>query len=284
MDDDEPLYRELDGAQEGRNPVFGEWSQTFAFPAIPHTASSSKRQAFYKAIREQLTNQFLYTHFVQIEITLYFDWQRLEETDQIADLDNYAKAILDALKGPQGILLDDGLVQSLCISWMDSYRREKERFKVRIKGSPDDFMMKPVTFYEMPDRLWHPFSRNVWGPTQTEVLTDRDLYAGLVMVETMADVRRKVRHGVGQRMGDRLKGRHASTPFFTSSKGLHRSKVDESFPVVPMAKWRAELVAWKRSNRLHWAPIGAVLRSYKWTWHRTARAFGAQAHKRKKRR
>jgi hypothetical protein len=54
------------------------------------------------------------------------------ETSDTADLDNYAKSILDGLKGPDGILLDDTQVQTLIISYIDNYEREGPFFDVSI--------------------------------------------------------------------------------------------------------------------------------------------------------
>ena len=43
---------------------------------------------------------------MQLDITLHVDVQTALESDKAADLDNYAKAILDGLKGPKGIMID----------------------------------------------------------------------------------------------------------------------------------------------------------------------------------
>jgi Holliday junction resolvase RusA-like endonuclease len=61
-----------------------------------------------------------FSNEIHLEITLHVDVQTVLETDEAADLDNYAKAILDGLKGPNGIMIDD-TVQALTISWIDGY-------------------------------------------------------------------------------------------------------------------------------------------------------------------
>lgn len=63
----------------------------------------------------------LYSHEIQLEITLHLDVQTVLETSDTADLDNYAKAIHDGLKGPRGIMFDDTQVQALVIPWLDGY-------------------------------------------------------------------------------------------------------------------------------------------------------------------
>ena len=59
---------------------------------------------------------WFYSHEVQLEVTLHLDVQTTLETSDTADLDNYAKAILDRLKGPRCIMFDDTQVQALGIT------------------------------------------------------------------------------------------------------------------------------------------------------------------------
>jgi Holliday junction resolvase RusA-like endonuclease len=158
---DDQLRLERDGANAGLNPMFGEWQQTFDFAPVPYGNGGAKRQAFRRAIQAALTNRWLYSHEIHLEIILYLDVQNVLETSDTADLDNYAKAILDGLKGPDGIMFDDTQVQALCISWLDGY--EEPKFTVQAKGAPDDFVLKPTEFYEMPDGLWYPHGRFVWS-------------------------------------------------------------------------------------------------------------------------
>jgi hypothetical protein len=99
----------------------------------------------------ELKNHWLFSNEIHLEITLHVDVQTVLETDEAADLDNYAKAILDGLKGPSGIMIDDTQVQALTISWIDGYG--PPAFTIAAKGSPDEFVLKPQEFYEMPDGL-----------------------------------------------------------------------------------------------------------------------------------
>jgi hypothetical protein len=137
---DDPIFVERRGAGAGLNPMFGEWQKAFNFPPVPHRDGGGRLRAFHEAIAAELTNRWIYSHEIQVEITLHLDVQT------VLDLDNYAKAILDGLKGPRGIMFDDTQVQALAISWLDGYGDPS--FTVAARGSPDDFVLKPVEFYE----------------------------------------------------------------------------------------------------------------------------------------
>ena len=55
---------------------------------------------------------------------MYLNEQRRYETPDSGDLDNYAKVICDALKGKNGILIDDIQIQRLNIGWIDTTKEE----------------------------------------------------------------------------------------------------------------------------------------------------------------
>ena len=204
MHSDEALEHERVGANAGLNPMFGDWQHRFDFAPISYAAGGVKRAAFRGAIQAELKNRFFYTNEVRLDIVLHLDVQTVLETDETADVDNYAKAILDGLKGPNGILLDDTQVQALTIYWLDSYGRDQTYFEVSVSSSPDDFMLKPIEFYEMPDGLWYPHSRRMWSDGGQEDQSDRNHYAGLLILEMMSSVKRDARHLLRKSGMDRL--------------------------------------------------------------------------------
>lgn len=136
---DEPIFLERRGAEAELNPMFGEWRQTFNLAPVPYRDGGARLRAFHEAIAAQLTNRWIYSHEVQLDIVLHLDVQTVLETSDTADLDNYAKAILDGLKGPRGIMFDDTQVQALAISWLDGYGDPS--FTVSAKSSPDDLYL-----------------------------------------------------------------------------------------------------------------------------------------------
>jgi hypothetical protein len=139
----------------------------------------------------ELKNHWLFSNEIHLEITLHVDVQTVLETDEAADLDNYAKAILDGLKGPSGIMIDDTQVQALTISWIDGYGAPA--FTITAKGSPDEFVLKPQEFYEMPDGLWYPHGRYLWSQGGSEPCDDFNHFVGLSIMELMSSTKRRAR-------------------------------------------------------------------------------------------
>ncbi len=240
---DEPFEIEAAGAQSGINPMFGEWRQRFDFAPVPHRGTGGPaRRAFQDRIRTELTNRFVYWGEVQVTITLFLDVQTVLETSETADVDNYAKAILDALKGPEGIVIDDTQVQALTVSWIDSHATY---FEVEIRSSPDDFMIKPVTFFEMPDGLYYPHASSFWDVAGPKPSTDLDRYAGLTISEMMAGGKKHMRHVLRQAGLTRLEASRNSVYVETQLRGFHLSRLaDSGFDIVPISEWRARRKAW----------------------------------------
>lgn len=248
MHSDEAFEHERKGANAGLNPMFGDWQHRFDFAPISYVAGGVKRAAFREAIQAELKNKFFYTNEVRLDIVLHLDVQTVLETDETADVDNYAKAILDGLKGPNGILLDDTQVQALTIYWLDSYGRDRTYFEVSISSSPDDFMLKPVEFYEMADGLWYPHGRRMWSDGGQEDQSDRNHYAGLLILEVMSSVKRDARHLFRKSGMDRLRAYQQGMYVSSSARGFHRSRIDEGFPVHPRRNWQAAFERWRSDH------------------------------------
>ena len=240
---DKPFEIEAAGSKAGLNPMFGEWRHRFDFAPIAHRGSGgSARQAFQEAIRAELINQFVYWGELQVVITLFLDVQTVLETSETADVDNYAKSILDALKGPHGIIIDDTQVQALTISWIDSHATY---FEVEIRSSPDDFMIKPVAFFEMPDGLYYPQPTKFWDTAGPRPATDFDQFAGLTISEMMAGGKKHMRHVLRQAGLTRLQASRNSAYIETQLRGFHRSRLtDSGFDMTSIADWRAERKSW----------------------------------------
>ncbi|WP_287175838.1 RusA family crossover junction endodeoxyribonuclease [Mesorhizobium sp.] len=228
--------------------MFGDWQHRFESAPVSYAAGGANRAEFRTAIQAALKNKFFYTNEVRLDIVLYLDLQTVLETDETADVDNYAKAVLDGLKGPHGILFDDTQVQALTIHWLDSYGRDRTYFEVSISSSPDDFMLKPVEFYEMPDGLWYPHGRRVRSNGGQEDLSDRNHYAGLLILETMASVKRDARHLFRRGGMDRLRAYQRGMHLSSSARGFHRSRIDAGFSMHPRREWRAACEAWRADH------------------------------------
>lgn len=259
---DEQLRLEREGANAGLNPMFGEWQHRFNFAPVPCGNATAKSGAFRAAIQSELTNRWLYSNEIHLAITLHVDVQTTLETDETADLDNYAKAILDALKGPSGIMIDDTQVQSLSIHWIDAY--DKPSFTVETKGSPDDFVLKPQEFYEMPDGLWYPHGRHLWSEGGHEATSDFNHYAGLSIVELMSSTKSRARAILRNEGADRLRAYQLGQYLTCSARGFHRSRID-GFAMHSRRGWQAERLRWIGNNAEAFAPVEKSLKALRAT-------------------
>lgn len=248
MHSDEAIEHERKGADAGLNPMFGDWQQRFHFPPVPYSKGGEARRAFREMVQAELRNKFIYSNEIRLDIVLYLDVQTILETDETADVDNYSKAISDALKGPNGLYFDDTQIQALSIQWLDCYGRDRAHFDVSISASPDDFMLKPVDFYEMPDGLWYPHGRLMWSDGGEDEQSDRHHYAGLLIMEMMSRVKRDARHLFRQRGMDRLRAYQNARYLSSSARGFHRSRIGDDFVSHKLNKWRTDFKAWRDEN------------------------------------
>jgi len=264
MPANDPYDRERNGANAGLNPMFGDWQHRFDIAPVPYGDGGAKRADLRRAMQAQLTNKFFYSREVRLEITLHMDVQSILETSDTADLDNYAKVILDGLKGPGGILLDDAQVQTLIVSWLDT--TEPPHFDISISSSPDDFILNPVSFYEMPDSLWYPVSRRMWSKGGTEDESDCNHYAGLLIHELMSSAQRSVRHTLRQAGSDRLRAYQGAVYLSSSLRGFHKSRIDEGFDKHELKNWRSAFAAWKETHGAEIGEIEVILAGLKKTY------------------
>lgn len=253
MSIDEQLRLERLGADARVNPMFGKWQQRFDFAPVPYGNGAAQRGEFRTAIQAELNNRWLYSNEIHLEITLHVDVQTVLETDEAADLDNYAKSILDGLKGPNGIMIDDTQVQALTISWIDGYG--PPAFTIAAKGSPDEFVLKPQEFFEMPDGLWYPQGPNLWTAGAAEASDEFNHFAGLSIIELMSSTKRRARAEMRKGGADRLRAYQQAMYLSTSARGFHRSRIEDGFTMHPQREWQAERVRWAETDPAHAAML-----------------------------
>lgn len=255
MHSDDAIKKERNGADAELNPMLGDWQQRFDFPPVPYSKGAEARRVFRKAVQAELSNKFFFSNEIRLDIVLYLDVQTVLETDETADVDNYSKAISDALKGPNGLYFDDTQIQSLSIHWLDCYGRDRAHFTVSISSSPDDFLLKPIEFYEMPDGLWYPHGRILWTEDGEEVQADHLHYSGLLILEMMSGVKKQARHMFRKSGMDRLRAYQNTQYLSSSARGFHRSRLDDEFKAHTMKMWRTEFESWRRMNDDKIAPV-----------------------------
>lgn len=227
------------GYDEGINPYFGEWSQRFDFKPVSYQSRGDDKKIFKSKLQSQLKNKYVFIEFIKLEVTLYLNEQKFMETPEYGDLDNYAKIILDAIKGKNGLLIDDCQVQRLDISWMDTPHHEY--FEISIKSRPDEFMQKSLKLYEMLDGLYYPLSHLVWTK---EGIKESLLEHKKVVMSRLSEMTRTakaVRHEMRQEGLNPLESFWNSSFFKPSLLGFHKTRViDSGFDLINLKEWSNE--------------------------------------------
>lgn len=90
-------------------------------PALSLQSSKTRKQPYMVAIREALANatDFVLMGDVKVTIAVYTDYWVRYRTNRVADIDNIVKPLLDSISGKNGVLVDDGQVQGIDVSWQD---------------------------------------------------------------------------------------------------------------------------------------------------------------------
>lgn len=237
---DEPFEIEARGAAEGINPMFGQWRQKFDLEPVSYSNTGAARALFKQAMRERMTNKFVFVCEVSVIATLYLDEQKMLETPAYGDLDNYAKQLLDSLKGFGGLLIDDCQVQHLDISWIDV--PYGARFEVEIKASPDDFLPQPLRLFEMSDGLFYPISDQVWTKTGLVEAPECSVVQIAQVLAEMTQMKKTLRHKLRQGGVPGIRAFQNAKCISPVLLGFHRSRViDSGYELVPKSEWSKNL-------------------------------------------
>ncbi|MFX0198696.1 MAG: RusA family crossover junction endodeoxyribonuclease [Candidatus Hodarchaeota archaeon] len=234
-----PLQQHMDqlfeiearGAAEGINPMFGEWRQKFDLEPVSHASPWPTRATFKQAVRKQLKNKFVFVGEVSLIVTVYLNEQKTLETPAYGGLDNYAKQLLDTIKGNGGLLIDDCQVQRLAISWIDV--PHEASFEIEIKGGPDDFLPLPIKLYLMPDGLYYPISELVWTTEGVISAPEGSVSALRQVLTQMTANKRGLRHQLRQDGVPQFRAFQTSKYVSPVLMGFHKTRVmDSGFELV----------------------------------------------------
>lgn len=229
---------EAQGYRGGHNPMMGEFSRKFCFIPIPY--GSKESQQFIAETRKALSDiKYVFSGEVKLEITLYLDEKKRLETPELADLDNYAKLTCDSLKGSKGLFIDDTQIQSLLISWIDN--PGPPYFEICIKAHPDEFIMKPLVLYEMPNRLFYPISAKSWTKDGIKEKTKDQMNLFLAALYKMTQMKKDFRHTLRERGSTPLQAFRHSRHLSPILKGFPKSRiVDSGFKVSHLNEWKSK--------------------------------------------
>ena len=236
MHTEEHIKTEARGVREGINPMFGTWEQKFEIEPVSYQNQRDKKDEFRKAVQAQLTPKYVFVGEVEVKITLYLNEQKAEESLQYGDLDNYAKQILDSVKGANGVMIDDCQVQSFSISWIDV--PGDSHFEVLVKGRPDDFCQKPLKLYEMPDNKFYPISSHAWTQHGLVETLPEHILILLQQLEVMIRNIKKAKHEFRKTGIKSIEAYRNSKFAMPCLLGFHKSAVvDSEFDLVKINNW-----------------------------------------------
>jgi Holliday junction resolvase RusA-like endonuclease len=134
---------------------------TFEVPVAPVSfqAPGSRKAGVVAAVRSIVSQcRYLLSGDVKISIEWQISERARYEFDSSADVDNIVKPILDALSGPDGIMIDDCQVQELTCYWTGSYAYpEAEQISVELRFYPDAYVSKAgLMFLKIKNGLYFP--------------------------------------------------------------------------------------------------------------------------------
>lgn len=242
------LKIEAEGYKKGHNPMMGEFTRKFGFNAVSY--DNKKAKEFTAKVHKALADiRYLYFAEVKLDITIFCDEKKRMETPELADMDNYAKLLCDCLKGPRGLLIDDTQIQSLSISWIDTV--ESPYFEVNIKGLADEYIMKPITLYEMPDGLFYPLSSKLRTKNGTKDMSEDYRAKILAILHGEISFAGEIRTKLTKERLSPAKAFSASRYLMPLLTGFHKSRiVDSGFEIHYLKDWEPKINPRKVFNEL----------------------------------
>jgi Holliday junction resolvase RusA-like endonuclease len=140
-------------------PENGELYLVVEMPPVSLQAPRKKKDAIIAAIRQAVGDT---GYILSGEVKVIIEWlvhPRLKyETLDAPDVDNVTKVTLDALCGPEGVLINDCQVQSLECYWMD-WNSSEQRTSIRIQFMNDEWLPKDgLRFVRVKGSLCFPLT------------------------------------------------------------------------------------------------------------------------------
>ena len=144
---------------------------TFQVEGSPVSQQSrrAEKDAFTAAIPVQMGDC---AYFLAGDVRVGIEWTLHEqdryESDAPPDVDNILKPLLDALCGPQGVLIDDSQVQAIDCRWLDWTLRE-QLVEITINFLNDEWIpKKDLCFMHLGSNIYFPI--NITGPAAERLL------------------------------------------------------------------------------------------------------------------
>jgi Holliday junction resolvase RusA-like endonuclease len=204
-------------------PTPDELTIHLLLPPVSQQARSESKVAFQAKIRKALAGyNFLLSGDVSVAVEWSVSQEARYETDRSPDVDNILKPLLDALVGPEGVMIDDSQVQHVSCNWVDSYAGD-ETLRISLRYSPDEWLRKErLCFVQLESGLCLPLAGGTSPHFQRTVV---DVYVSTIRLRAET-----LRAGVGH---------YAANMCMPVQRLFHRTRL-AAFQVVSEAEFRAQ--------------------------------------------
>lgn len=234
---------ERSGYELGNNPYFGKWEQQFNFPPVSYANKSELKQKFKSKLQSNISTNYMFTQQIQLKIVLYLNEEKMLNTPEYGDLDNYAKSICDAIKGNNGLIIDDCQIQRLDISWIDI--PNESYFEIEIQSTPDDYCYNQLSLYEMHDKKYYPISEKIWDNGSMVEKTLEENFFGIASYSLLTTLTKKIRHKIRQEGSSQFNAYSEAKLLSPTVLGYHKTRIiDSGFNIVKKSEWKKELNDW----------------------------------------
>lgn len=145
-------------------PESGSIQITLALPPVSFQATGSKKAAIKAAIRAIVSPcEYLLVGDLRANIEWRISERARYESDNPADVDNVVKPILDALSGPEGLMVDDCQLQALACSWLGGYSHpQEESVVIDLDFEAEAYVSKAgLVFVQVDKALYFPIDSSL---------------------------------------------------------------------------------------------------------------------------
>jgi Holliday junction resolvase RusA-like endonuclease len=204
----------------------GEIELCLSVEPVSSQANRRRKDIITSAVHNATSRyEFVVTDDVRVDIEWYVHQQTRYELDSSADVDNIIKPILDALCRPQGVIVDDCQVQSVCCSWLDSYSGDQQVIvRIKLFDRQGWTVKDTLSFVHMGQGLCYPILINEYSSEVTLSMIER--------LEKMLDTRNDLlSRGIGY---------YDALGVMSIQRIFHISRV-QSFPIVQLPEIKAEM-------------------------------------------
>jgi len=193
-------------------------------PPVRFKASRTRKDLLTSLIRANTSKkQYLLTGEVKVDVEWMIHEQDRHESPRSPDIDNILKPILDALQGPNGIMVNDSQVQEISCRWVD-WTLRKQRLNMRIRHFEDEWIEKEgLIFVRMTPTLCMPHNSTLPAEVALVIIGawEQQFATRTKLLEMKADY-------------------YAANRVTSVQRPFHISRV-HGFPTVPLEQIRSDL-------------------------------------------